>query len=277
MFLKKEDMASEYVLTEASLKKAKEENVYWQVVARASNNKINKYKLRSAFARWKKPETKHDLFVPSLRILGTEEEITVWMKKYGYTQDQIDGALDEAFGFENTDDPEFKELTAVTRQKHTVISSQQALLSLREFNKSAKSIADHPVKLINAMNEEKTSPKKRVVKKTVKPDEDKNVIIPSVLKKKMEQRLKQLKEGQVLDVSEMDTSGNGAKAIQRPAANDRVRHGIADLPIISSVEEPFEHLLKILGHLDRLGEWAETRAIAHARTPPRLPPIVKSL
>ena len=278
---------SEYQITEQSLKQAIEENIYWQVVARhpttattatASKGssvqpKIKKCKLRGAIHQWKKPDHKHDLYVPSLRIVGTEEELEAWMKRHSYTQDQIDTAIDEAFGLENINDPEFKALTAVVKKPRSTLSSADALNALRQFNLSLKD-KNQRVKLCNSKNEEKTSPSRRIMRKnkvtptSTSEDADTNeqkdetvpkvvvdrpidtkMIIPSVLKKKIEQRIKALKEGFVLDVSDFDAHGNGIKIIQKPHHNDRSRHGIADLPLVSFTEEPFEHVIHILVNL----------------------------
>ncbi len=260
----------EYNLTLDSLKKANDDNYYWQVYVRPGSKVLKKFKLTSAVQRWTKDESKNDLYSPSLRIVGNQEEITRWMSSRNYAPEQIESILDEAFGSDNTDDPEFKELTA--RKK--AITKSQALDALKQFNVSisGKSSTNLEVKLCNAMNEEKTSPKMRMMKKNVSTSNDTTTTTPSTyqLKKKIEARINRLKDGQVLDVSSLDgNDGKGMKVIQRPLSNDRVRHGISDLPIISSSEEMFEHVLVVLELHDRKGEWAATRAINNARTPPR--------
>ena len=274
-------MNVEYNLTNESLKKALDENVYWQLYARPPAKKISKLKLTRAVQRWKKEESKDDLYVPSLRVIGTEDEIRRWMTTKGYPLDQVEAALDEAFGAENIDDPEFKDLTT----RKPPITSNQALSALRLFNTSIKVDATmiSVVKLHNAAHEEKTSPMKRMVKKNTVIHEAEDEVAaasssgPTIsktqLKKKLESRISKLKDGYVLDISTMQSNGNGIKVIQRPLSNDRVRHGISDLPVVSSSESVFENLLEILGMVDRKGEWATTRMLNNARTPPRQPVV----
>ncbi len=85
-------------------------------------------------------------------------------------------------------------------------------------------------------------------------------------------------EGSVLDVSLLENNGTGMKIISRPPNNDRVRHGISDLRIVSSNEVPFERALDALGFSDRKGEWILTKNLVNVRTPKRhSPKKIKSI
>jgi len=76
----------------------------------------------------------------------------------------------------------------------------------------------------------------------------------------------------VLDVSNLNDQGNGMKMISKPSQNDRIRHGISELSIVSSNETSFEHVIDVLGLSDRKGEWAMAKTLANARTPKRISP-----
>ena len=92
----------------------------------------------------------------------------------------------------------------------------------------------------------------------------------AALKKKIEIKLKALKEGQVLDVTNFDDQGNGMKVMTRPATNDRVRHGLPDIPVVSSHEAVYERVVvELLGRAELKGEYEVTKRISQARTPPK--------
>jgi hypothetical protein len=212
------------------------------------------------------------------------------LEKNNFSDEDILTSLDEGFGIENKDDPEYiqlmnkykeKKYKAPTQKASTVSLLKNFNLTLHNASPSSSSSSEIRVRLLNAKKEEKTSPAKNVIIRTPNPSPQTTndlvvssssvgtAVNKSLIKQKVQQKMKQMKENEVLDVSKVDEKGNGMKKIQRPSFNDKSRHGISDLSIVSSSEEAFELILECLDMSDRKGEYANTKVIISRKTPLR--------
>lgn len=173
--------------------------------------KQGKVRLSGATDRWANPASKDDLYSMEMRIVGTQEVIEAWMLKNNFSEEKIDQVINNAFGIDNMNDPEF--LDAIASEPKRVVSKREDPFQLiSSFNAKINQALEqtnqkYNIKLKNNKEEEKTSPNRRNLKKRSP---------RKVSTAEFQTRYNALKPTQVLNVSELDETGNGAKVMKRP-------------------------------------------------------------
>jgi hypothetical protein len=150
----------DYQITEVSLQRAMEQNVYIRI-----GDKPGKRTIAGALRRWNEDEHKNDLYIPWLRVVGTEKEIQSWMIKNGYPKADITRAIENAYAHDTTEDPEFlKEYNEA--RKTFAWEDGTPMEIMTNFNETfARLLEKNDGKLVirirNMKNEDKTSPTRR--------------------------------------------------------------------------------------------------------------------
>jgi hypothetical protein len=150
----------DYQITEVSLQRAIEQNIYVKI-----GDKPGKLTIAGAIRRWAEDEHKDDLYIPWLRVVGTEKEIQNWMIKNGYPKADINRAIDNAYAYDTTEDPEFLKEYKEAR-KTFAWEDGTPMEVMTNFNVTfARLLEQNEGKLVirirNLKNEEKTSPTRR--------------------------------------------------------------------------------------------------------------------
>ena len=224
--------------------------------------------LSGASMRWKSEAGKHDLYVPGVRVAGTETAVRTWLAEHGKDVSLLDGAF--RAGDQTTQ--RYKDAVRAVRPppaprapKETktpaVGRMRSPLRMVRQFN--ARIELDQPIKLRNQRNEEKTSPCKSVLLRKVRAgDEDttEDTVLGAPLQPHkhivaLQKRMAALKPQKVIDVSTYDpTTGKGARTLPKPSARDLTRRGVPGVPLVSRTGAPLRTLLGLLGMPDRVAE-----------------------
>jgi len=208
--------------------------------------------------RWRSEAGKNDLYVPTVRIVGTEEQVRAWLAQRGH-----DGALiNQAFRVGDQATPRYKQAVKEASPQPLPKQARAAPVSrplhsplreVRQFN--ARIAIDQPIKLRNHRNEEKTSPCKSRLLKRVRADDGGDEASDTAAEAKhiaaLKKRMDVLPTHRVLDISTYDPStGLGARTINRPPARDLTRRGVPDLPLVSRSGASLRLLLPLLGRAD---------------------------
>jgi hypothetical protein len=223
--------------------------------------------LQGAPMRWKSESGKNDLYVPDIRIVGTERAVRAWMMERN-----IDGSLlERAFRAGDQTGQRYKDAVKAGRTPRTPRASaarpapvalgrlKSPLRMVRQFN--ARIDVGQPIKLRDQRNEEKTSPCKTSLLKRVPvgeedTTEDKVLGAPMVSHKHiaaLKKRMASLPPHKVLDISTYDPStGKGARLIAKPNARDLTRRGLPDIPLVSRTGEPLRVILGLLEMQDQV-------------------------
>lgn len=224
--------------------------------------------LQGAPLRWKSAAGQHDVYVPSVCIVGTEGAVRAWL-----AERHLDAAvLDTAFRAGDQTTQRFKDAVkaarpvraSTTKPKPAPTPStrlKSPLRLVRQFN--TRIAPNQPIKLRNHRNEEKTSPCKSALLRRVpagEEDTSADTVLGAPLSGPqqavaLKKRLAALPPHKVLDVSTYDpTTGKGARIIARPNVRDRTRQGLPDLPLVSRTGAALRTVLELLDLHDRLVE-----------------------
>lgn len=218
--------------------------------------------LQGAPMRWRSEAGRSDLYVPGVRVVGTEAAVRAWLTEH--THDLA--LLDTAFRAGDQATQRYKDAVKAARPptvpKTKALPPPSAgrmrspLRIVRQFNERID--LDKPIKLRNHRNEEKTSPCKSVLLRRVRPDDAPEDPAPSVMPKyltALQKRMADLPPQKVLDVSAYDFhTGKGARICPRPGPRDLTRRGLPDIPLVSRTGEPLRKLLALLGMPSRVAE-----------------------
>lgn len=223
--------------------------------------------LSGAPMRWKSAAGKNDLYVPGVRVVGTETTVRAWLAEHGKDVSLLDGAF--RAGDQTTQ--RYKDAVRAARPppvarppkepKTTVGRLRSPLRMVRQFN--ARIALDQPIKLRNQRNEEKTSPCKSVLLRKVRAgDEDttEDTVLGAPLTPHkhivaLQKRIASLPPQKVLDITTYDpTTGKGARTLPKPSVRDLTRRGVPDIPLVSRTGAPLRTLLELLGMHERVAE-----------------------
>lgn len=229
--------------------------------------------LRGAHMRWRSEAGRNDVYVPGVRIVGSERAVRAWLHENGHpetlmhqafrngdqTTQRFKEAVKQATPPQKTPTPKDKETSAFSSK--TTEPAKSPLKLVRHFN--ARIDLSQPIKLRNHRNEEKTSPcKSSLLKRVPQGEEDTtdDTVLgapPSSHKHIMalQKKMSALPEHKVLDVTSYDPStGKGARILQKPSPRDLTRRGIPGVPLVSRTGEPLRTLLNLLGIPERAVE-----------------------
>lgn len=215
----------------------------------------------------------NDLFCSNHLIVGNQEDIASFMQHHHYDLKEIEYTINDAFGIENRADEDFLILIApestspLTVEKEDASSSYTTMEpqisfpvaavshkkpqdisynpfnALKSFNSKVDTGYTPRVRLMNSKNEEKTSPKKRIIRKNITPETDTDTNNHHETVVPIKTKLKSLKDTQVLDITNYDwIRGTGARAIPKPSANDKTRLMHDTFPVVSKIKSQLDKL-----------------------------------
>lgn len=219
--------------------------------------------LQGAPMRWRSDAGRADLYVPGVRVVGTEAAVRSWLAERGHDL----ALLDTAFRAGDQSTQRYKDAVKAVRPPPTPKAPKAApapsvgrmrspLRMVRQFN--ARIDLDQPIKLRNHRNEEKTSPCKSALLRKVRTEDDAPEEAPVPSSKHMaslQKRMADLPPQKVLDISTYDPStGKGARVCARPGPRDLTRRGVPGVPLVSRTGAPLRTLLELLGMQSRIAE-----------------------
>lgn len=217
--------------------------------------------LQGAPMRWRSEAGRADLYVPGVRVVGTEAAVRTWLAGRGHDL----ALLDTAFRAGDQTTQRYKDAVRADRPPpapkapkaipaSSVGRMKSPLRVVRQFNERID--LDQPIKLRNHRNEEKTSPCKSALLRKVKTDDTPEEPIPSSKHLvALQRRIADLPPQKVLDVSAYDpNTGKGARVCTRPGPRDLTRRGVPGVPLVSRTGAPLRTLLELLGMHARVAE-----------------------
>lgn len=188
-----------------------------------------KLMLRGAVARWKKSLHKNDVYVPSLRVSGSVEDITnffIALKK------DVSANLNLAYNSSNYN----------TTQKAAFDAEMldyEAYSKQLKLDKASKKLREGPGIALKDLQYYVDNLKNATVVKKVS-----SVSSPKSSKNSLLARVKAAKaDGKFMDVSKLDSDGKGAVKI---SANSK-RYGVKGLAVVSTNKRHFKMAMKQLG------------------------------
>jgi len=220
--------------------------------------------LQGAPMRWRSEAGRADLYVPGVRVVGTEVAVRAWLAERGHDL----ALLETAFRAGDQTTQRYKDAVKAVRPPKAPKATKAAapapsvgrmrspLRMVRQFN--ARIDLDQPIKLRNHRNEEKTSPCKSSLLRKVRTEDEapEDAPVPSTKHiAALQKRMADLPPQKVLDVSAYDPrTGKGARVCARPGPRDLTRRGVPGVPLVSRTGAPLRTLLELLGLQARVAE-----------------------
>lgn len=218
--------------------------------------------LQGAPMRWRSEAGRDDLYVPGVRVVGTEAAVRTWLEERGHDL----ALLTTAFRAGDQSTQRYKDAVKAARPPRapkaaaapapSVGRMRSPLRMVRQFN--ARIDLDQPIKLRNHRNEEKTSPCKSALLRRVRTEDDapEEAPVPSAKHlAALQKRMADLPPQKVLDISAYDPyTGKGARVCARPGPRDLTRRGVLGVPLVSRTGAPLRTLLELLGMQSRVAE-----------------------
>lgn len=230
-----------YDLKQEKIDKAKEGHYYNKVGQKKSGSQLF---LTGTAKKWPKSGT-DIVYAPLIRIAGTVEDIKDVLESNDFTQEDVETVLDSLYTVENYSVPESQggakerfdaEFEECLKYKKTVNQNKpkkvKTVLSRNEVDR-----------LLDKASEYKLAEKEKAPKGNGNTSNKKGGFQPKPIK----DRLKDLKEGKLLDVSKMNANGSNVKLADPPNVTARTKRiHVPGIPILSSSEENFVQALKLL-------------------------------
>ena len=229
-------------VTDEMISRAREGHYYNKVGTRPGQ-----LQLSGAAVRWRKPEFSTYVYVPDFRIAGQPDEVRQVLQSLKKTPSQVEQLLQSGYSIQSLQRPQVeaaykKELDALEEYKKSQLSKRsdsptrsgpqlddlQALMTDLDKVQTVRSV--RPARQEPAASDKSAAsagPRR------------------SGRRVPLQSRLDKLKEGQVLDVSNMKPEGTGAKMIAAPGESSS-KVGCKSHRVVSSDAATFQRALEML-------------------------------
>lgn len=229
-------------VTDEMIARAREGHFYNKVGTRPGQ-----LQLSGAVVRWRKPEFSSYVYVPDFRIAGHPDEVRQVLQSLKKTPSQVEQLLQSGYSLQSLQRPQVeaaykKELDALEEYKKSQLSKRsdsptrsgpqlddlQALMTDLDKVQTVRSV--RPARQEPAASDKSAASAgpRRTGRR-----------VP------LQSRLDKLKEGQVLDVSNMKPEGTGAKMIAAPGESSS-KVGCKSHRVVSSDAATFQRALEML-------------------------------
>jgi hypothetical protein len=215
------------VWSKERIQKAKDNHYYVRII----NGRIRQFLLSGAMNHWKVEKNEANVYLPDVRLLGSEDELKALLSKSDYSETEIESFFENCYSLDNFNQDRSEDF-------------EKELEELKEYRKSkSKSVKpEKNVRVTNVMKNlnlnQKSQPHLSTKKKL---QMQKNQII--------QEKLKSLPEDYVIDVSSMKDDGTRIK--KRKIENIKNQYGnVSKIPIVSSDESKYETILLLLDYND---------------------------
>lgn len=219
--------------------------------AAASHSYINaanggKLSITGAQARWNKPETAGVVYVSTLRIAGTPTEIRGALAEAGYAGPAVENALVQAYtplsvqgALAGAFAQELAQYDAYKKQKTAVKKTKGHTVYLTDLDAILADIKSGAATVVSTAP---ASPKKAKAKKAASPKKGRT--------RDLATRIRNLKDGKVLDASGMDiVKGTGIKSIDQPKSGSTSKKvGVGRLRLVSNDNAKYAAAIALLNN-----------------------------
>ena len=253
--------------TSEMMERAKGGHFYYKI-----GDKSGQLYLSGAGARWKKPEYSRYIYIPSLRIAGNPEDLKTLLQSINasdkeikdyfsnsYTSQNIsvpvkNGGMHEKYEAEVLEYSRFRETQSSVKDTSTgptiSLNMLNGLLGVIQQAEAVRTVRTKPVQAAGSGSSGGGSASKRPGRR-----------VP------LSQRISNLRQGQVLDVTGMRDDGTGAKIIAQPGIGSGKMGCTLISGIVSSNLETFRVALQQLSltsdqQQQCLAQWQAARAMS---------------
>lgn len=231
-------------LTQARIQNAADTHSYIKV-----GNKVSSLFITGAETQWKKADSL--VYLPSYRLAGTKEDIITALKNsVNMSDSEIQSALQDAYTSKNYNLP-----YSQGGLKENFDSERSACEAYKKQQNLAKPKKEKKVPTIDEVSKQLGTANftvNTVEKAAKKPSTGAGRGNRGGFKRiELSQRLKDLPNGKMLDVSKMAENGSGVKMVDRPQITSRTKKFYVDgVQLLSSDEEKFVQGLRLLKYSD---------------------------
>lgn len=234
--------------SDAEAKKAASEYRYISV---GTGKTTGRRTLAAAQASWKKPGHEDEIWLPDVRVVGPRDKVREVLEIWGFAQDQIDEIMGNAITRDNYE-------TSMKDEVEQEISGYNRIAQEKKQSKKANAEPTMDLKAIPVMAKMLRNGKVREVSDASQATGEKRQTRSGKIKT-LQERLAELRDNEVVDVSKMEDNGKGAKNIPIPRADSKSsRKGpFGDLQIVSTNLERYLKAVELLGGYEREAEEAK--------------------